>query len=149
VTAAIITLAEAVVTDLNAQEFSVDIAAEFAYVPRFDRTGLAEWSVLVVPKTDTRAIIAAWRDSLELTIDIGIYRILSAAIADEKKNVDEALALAEEIKEYLSGLRPTDFSAAACVSIANDPIYSVSDLETGRVFLTVVSPTFRMTRAVR
>ncbi len=143
--AAIITLADAVVSDLNAQE-TWEFTAVRTYLPKFDLTDSAVLQVQVVPKTDARTPASRGYDACEMTIDIGVMQRVEGTAAEEQIALDGLMDLAEQIKEYLSRRRPTDYSAAVCTAVRNDPIYDVEQLDNGRVFLTVISTIFYVER---
>lgn len=148
--AAIITLADAVVADLNTLGgTSWDFTATRTYLPKFDLTSSADLQVQVVPKTDARSAASRGYDGCELTVDVGIMQRVSGTAAEELAAIDELMELAEQIKEFLSRRRPTDFEAAVCTSVVNNPIYDVEQLDSERIFLTVVSTTFVVERPVQ
>ncbi len=147
-TAAIIQLANAVVTDLNAQTFSATLTAARAYVPRFDLENSETLQCKVVPTIDARQPASRGEDQCDLTIDIGLMQKFEGTAAEELTAIDALMALAEEVKEYLSRIRPTDFSAAICTAVKNEPIFDVEQMESCKIFLTVISATFRVEVAV-
>lgn len=145
--AAIIILADAVVADLNAQE-SWTFTATRTYLPRFDLTNSADLQVQVVPKTDARTPASRGYDACELTVDVGLMQRVEGTAAEELAAVDDLMELAEQVKEFLSRRRPTNYEAAVCTSVVNNPIYDVEQLDSERIYLTVVSATFYVERAV-
>jgi len=147
--AAIITLADAVVADLNTQGgTSWDFTATRTYLPKFDLTNSADLQVQVVPKTDARTPASRGYDACDLTVDVGLMQRVEGTAAEELTAVDDLMELAEQVKEFLSRRRPTNYQAAVCTAVKNDPIYSVDELDSGRVFLTVISATFYLDREV-
>jgi len=148
--AAIVTLADAVVVDLNTQGGTAwTFTAVRTYLPKFDLADSATLQVQVVPKTDARQPGSRGYDACDLTVDIGIMQRVQGTAAEELIAIDDLMELAEQIKEWLSRRRPTDYPAAICTAVKNDPIYSVDDLNGDRVFLTVISATFQVDRAIR
>ena len=145
--AAIITLADAVVADLNNNE-SWDFTAKRAYLPKFDLTNSANLQVQVVPKADARSAASRGYDGCELTVDVGIMQRVSGTVAEELAALDALMELAEQVKEFLSRRRPTDYVAAVCTAVKNEPIFGVKELDEQRIFLTVISSTFYVERAV-
>lgn len=148
--ATIITLADAVVADLNTLGSTEWVfTATRTYLPKFDLSDSADLQVQVVPKSDGRSPASRGYDSCDLTVDVGIMQRIEGSEAEELALIDSLLEFAEVIKEFLSRLRPTNYGSAVCTSVKNDPIYSVDHLNEKRVFLTVISATFQADRPVR
>ena len=140
-------LADAIVADLNANE-SWDFTATRTYLPKFDPTSSAALQVQVVPKSDARTPGSRGFDACEMTIDIGVMQRVEGTEAEEQAAIDSLMDLVEQVKEFLSRRRPTDYPAAICTAVKNEPLYSVDELDGHRVFLTVISTIFQLDRAV-
>ena len=146
--AVIIQLANAVVSDLNAHAFSQNFTATRAYLPRFDLEGGTGLQVSVVPKTDVRQPATRAEDECTETIDIGVMQRLAKTGAEEIAEVDGLMGLCEEVKTFLSRRRPAAMPEAVCVEVKHEPIYSVEDLNENRLFLSVISAVFHTNREV-
>jgi hypothetical protein len=142
-----LTVADAVVTALNAATLSQSVTFERVYVPKFDTASSASVQGKVVPKFDNREMGSAADDNAAIAIDIGVMKRLQNAVADEKAEMDALLLLCEEIKPVLNRKRFAD-DTAICVGTAQEIIYSVEDVDNGRVFLTAITANFQTTVAV-
>jgi hypothetical protein len=143
--AAIVALADAVISDLNSGT-DWDFTATRAYLPKFNLKDSADLQVQVVPKTDARSAASRGYDGCDLTVDVGMMQRVSGTAAEELAALDDLMELAEQVKEFLSRRRPTDFAAAVCTAVKHEPIYDVEQLDGERVFLTVISATFYVER---
>ena len=101
----------------------------------------------VVPKSDSREMGSASDDNATIAVDIGVMKRLQNSVAEEKTEVDELLELCEEIKSVLNRQRFAS-DTAICVGTSQEIIYSVEDIDNGRVFLTAITATFATTVAV-
>jgi hypothetical protein len=146
--AAIITLADAIVADLNTLSGTAwDFTAVRVYLPKFDQANSADLQVLVVPKSDARVPASRGYDSCDLTVDIGVMQRVEGTAAEEQAALDDLMEFVEMLKEFLSRRRPTGYPAAICTATKNDPIYDADKLD-NRIFLTVINATFSVDRAV-
>lgn len=138
----VITLADAVVAELNAGTYSQSFTAERAYVPRFDADSGDVLQVQVVPRTDAEAEQTAGIDVREIVIQVGIFKRLVDPVAGEVAEIDALMDLCEEIRGELNRVRLGETDEAVCVATTHDPIYSMEDIDERRVFLTVLAFTF-------
>lgn len=139
----IVDMASAVVTELNAGEFSQEFVAVRAYLPRTDLAELAALTVTVAPKS--MEITSATRDSdfFDVVLDVGVQKRINA---DTIGKIDEMVALVQEIVDYLRRRKLTTLTAAGFLSISNEPIVYPDHLDQHRVFTSVVSVTYRVRR---
>ena len=142
-----LTIADAVVTALNAATLSQSVTFERVYVPKFDVASAATIQGKVVPKSDAREMGSLADDNATIAIDIGVMKRLQNAVANEKAEIDALLELCEEIKAVLNRERMAG-DTAVCVGVAQEIIYSVEDVDNGRVFLTAITANFLTTVAV-
>lgn len=147
-TAPAITIADAVVTALNAATLSQTVTFERVYVPKFDMANAATIQGKVVPKSDVREMGSAADDNATILIDIGVMKRLQNAITAETAEVDALLALCEELKAIVNRQRLSGAATAICTGTTQDPMYSVEDIDNGRVFLAAVTATFATTVAI-
>ena len=140
---AIIAVADAVVVALNAADLSQEFTAARAYVPKFDLHATTAIEVAVVPKSDDREMESRGADAADILIDIGIKKKLQNAVDDEIAEIDEMMDLCEEIRPLLNRQRLADVENSICVRIQHEPIYSVEKVDESRMFLTVMTATFR------
>lgn len=142
-----LTIADAVVTALNAATLSQAVTFERVYVPKFDTANAATVQGKVVPKTDSREMGSSADDNATIEIDIGVMKRLQDAVADEKTEMDSMLDLCEEIKAVLNRKRLAS-DTAICIGTAQEIIYSVEDVDSGRVFLTAITARYVTTVTV-
>lgn len=140
-----LTIADAIVTALNAATLSVSFTATREYVPKFDTMNAATVQVKVVPKSDQREMGSAADDNATIAIDIGVMKRMQNDVSGEKAEMDAILALCEEIKALLNRRRPLTLATAVCIGTAQEVPYSVEEIDNGRVFLTVVTATYLTT----
>ncbi|MCK6458217.1 MAG: hypothetical protein L6Q92_17020 [Phycisphaerae bacterium] len=138
---AILDIADAVTSSLNAGPFDPPLNAERRYQPAFDLADLAALKVSVVPKSVT--ISNATRESgyFDCAIDIGVQK----KIADDAE-IDALVDLVEQIADHLRQKRLDSFPDAAFVSIANEPVFAPEHLDQQRVFTSVLTVTYRVRR---
>ena len=141
-TAPILTLADAVVTAIDDASLSLDVSVERVYVPKFDLHSDSSIQVAVVPMADEREAGSRGSDRAEQTIHVGVMKKLANAIADEADEIDGLMDLCEEIKALVNWERLGDSSEFICTRIAHSPIYSVSEVDENRTFLSVIALTF-------
>lgn len=137
-----IAIADAVVVAINAATLTQEVAAARKYVPKFDLHSSDALQIAVVPKTDSRQMASRGRDVAEIAIDVGVMKKLQGLIANEIAEIDALLALCEEIKALLNRTRLDNVEHAICRQVQHDPIYSVTDIDEMRTFLTVMTFTF-------
>ena len=145
-----LTIADAVVTALNAATLSQSITFTREYVPKFDTANASTVQGKVVPKSDVREMGSAADDNATILVDIGVMKRLDAytTAAAEKTEIDALLLLCEEIKAIINRERMGTSSEFVNVGTAQEIIYSVEEVDNGRVFLTAITASFATTVAV-
>lgn len=137
--AAILQIADALVTDLNAQTFSQPFTAVRCYLPRHKLEDLATIQVCVVPKDDVgqRASRAQWQQDYK--IDLAIQQKLGD---DEQTQMDGLLLLGQEIADFLKA-HPLSGNPAALIECGYAPLFDPEHLEKHKTLTTVLNLTFR------
>ena len=131
------TLAQAVVAELNRHAFSQPFDAVFSVKPQFDLADLETLHVVVVPKTLETTAVSRSTVKYTVVIDIGVIKRIGSLTPEEA--VEKLGNLVDEIIEYLHSATLDDFTAAQCVTIANEPIYSPEHLTQQRTFFSVIN----------
>ena len=72
--ATILTIADAVVAELNGTSFSLPFTATRAYIPRFDLADMATLRVTVVPKGLEIAAGSRGKDQHDYRVDVGVQQ---------------------------------------------------------------------------
>lgn len=143
--APLVAVADAVKAALDAAELSKRIAADRAYAPTFELADLIEPKLTVVPAGMQVAIEArAPLHQFDYLIDVAVHaRVEGTTPAD----LDPWMAYVGEVVDLLRGVvLTTTAGRAACIAIANAPAYSPAHLDERRVFLSLVTLTFRLVR---
>lgn len=136
----IVEVADAVVSELNAGEFSQDFEAKRFYRPVFDAVQLKTLRVSVVPKRIEVSTQARNRNQYDVSIDVAVQKKLDS---DTNEEIDPLMALVEEVGEFFR-LRALTSIAAAWVKTENVPIYALEHLDQQRVFTSLLTITFRI-----
>ncbi len=140
-----LSIADAVVVALNAASLSQSVVFARSYIPKFDLQSSKAVQGSVVPKSDLREMGDAAHDAADVIIDVGVMKKLQLSVAEEIAEIDELLAYCEELKPLLNRQR---FGDAVCVGVKQDPICSVQEIDTSRVFLTALTATFKTDVAI-
>ncbi len=135
--ATVTALADAVVSEINSQDWDLDCVASRAYRPRYDLAGVASIQVTVVPRSLVIAPSFRASDQLQYQIDVAIQKRLEA---DEE--IETMLGLVEAIARHFRLRRPAAMPTAVCVKVENDPIYAVEHLDELRCFTSVLTLSF-------
>ena len=141
--ALIVDIAEAVVVELNAGEFSQAFAAQRLYRPQFDLAEMADLHVTVVPKGIETSIASRSGVQCDVSVDVAVQKKLQTEDADE---IDPLMSLVEEIADFFRGRKLSQCPKASWVATANEPVYSPAHLEELRQFTSVLTVTFRVMR---
>lgn len=143
----ITTIADAVVTALNAATFSephASVWAERSYTPRRDREELEDKVFVTVRQVSwkTAPTHKDGRKQRDIIIEVGIQRATSFANNDD----GDALALlVEEIERLFLGLPLTGVTNAACIFSDAAAAYQQLQAETLGTFALTMMLTFRVT----
>jgi len=138
-----VTLADAVVAELNNGSFSQSFTAVRRLLPDYDLEDLATLRVTVLPRQLSlerlnRAFIKA-----AYVIDVGIQKKIGADVDGELPGL---IHLVEEITDYLAGRSLAGMTNAQWITNENDPLYDRDHLAGQRVFTSVISATYWITR---
>ena len=144
--AVITQIADAVVAQLNATEFSQSFEAKRSYLPRFDLAEMKDLHVTVVPKgvvilPGTRA-----HNRHDFQIDVAVQKKLSTGSDEE---IDVLMTLVDEIADHFRMKRLQGFegfSSAVWTKTEHAPIYAQEHLEQLRQFTSVLTFTFQAMR---
>ncbi|GAB6166151.1 hypothetical protein JCM19992_21510 [Thermostilla marina] len=137
----IVTLADAVVSELNGKGWSLPFAARRLYRPRFEPADLKTLQVSVVPRALTIEAASRSDDGHECQIDVAVQQKLDADSVDQ---IDLLMGLVDEIVRHFRLRRPAAMPEALCVKVQNDPVYAVEHLEELRTLTSIITLTFRV-----
>lgn len=141
--ALIIDIADAVVAELNAAPagtFDPVFTATRRVLPEFDLTELVRLQVTLVPKAVEISGSSRSVDQFDYSVDIGVQKKLG-------KNLDTEVAklcgLVDTIAAYLRRRPLAATPNAVWVRTRNDPVYAPEHLAEQRVFVSVITATYR------
>ena len=139
----LVELADAIVTSLNGDTFSVPLSAVRGYRPAVELKDLEALQVTVVPKALT--ISAATRSSsyFDGVIDVAVQQKVDA---DKLADLDALMGLVQGIADHLRNRRLEGLPAAVCTTVENDPVFAPEHLEQHRVFTSLLTVTYRVQR---
>jgi hypothetical protein len=137
----IVALADAVVSELNAEGWSLPFVARRLYRPRFEPADLRTLQVSVVPRSLVIEAASRADDSREYRLDVAVQQKLDSESADQ---IDPLLGLVDEIARHFRLRRPAAMPSAVCVKVENDPVYAVEHLDELRCFTSIITLSFRM-----
>jgi hypothetical protein len=141
--AMILSIADAVVAELNGTSFSLPFMATRAYIPRFDLADMATLRVTVVPKGVEITRGSRGKDQHDYRVDIGVQQKFADEDADA---LDPLMGLVEQIADHFRGLVLETDPEAACVEVENGPVYAQEHMREGRLFTSILTLTFRAWR---
>jgi len=141
--ALIVDIAEAVVVELNAGEFSQEFTAVRLYRPQFDHAEMHELHETVVPKGVATSIASRSGVQCDVSVDVAVQKKLAS---EGNAEIDPLMGLVEEIADFFRGRKLSEYPRASWVATANEPVYSPGHLEELRQFTSVLTVTFRVMR---
>lgn len=137
-------IADAIVAELESQEFSQVFSPARAYLPIFDLEsgGLDDLQVSVVPRTESSSDEARGGNAgakYVLEIDIGIHKRVTR---DDTNTLDALMDLSQEIFDYYDD-KHTIEGRNQCFAwdVSRDPLFSQQLLDTHSVFASLVTVT--------
>lgn len=135
-----LTVADAVVTELNAASFSQAFTATRDVVPEFDATELASLAVTVVPVSNDMEQITRgqWKDEHE--INIGIQKKLSGNV---NTTIADMATLVKEIAVYMRNRSLSALSTVRPIECKIEPVYDADYLSGTRIFMSLIKITYR------
>jgi len=139
--AVITDIADAVVAELNAAEFSQPFEAKRSYLPRFDLAEMKDLHVTVVPKGVTGLPGTRAHNQHDYEIDVAVQKKTAA-----DGQIDPLMRLVEEIADHFRSKRLEAMSNVAWVGTAHSPIYAPEHLEQLGQFTSVLTFAFRTMR---
>lgn len=142
--AELISIAKAVLTDLNAATLSQSFTATRAYRPPKDLKDVKTLAVLVVPGGVEGELLARGALKTErLRIDIAVIK----QVDPDSNTVLDALAyLVQEVKDTFFGKRLSSYTSAACIACENSPAWEPDILAGDRCFVSITRLYFRVDR---
>jgi len=135
--AALITLADAIVTRLNTATLGQPFTAARFYQPLFELPEMDKLHVSVVPRGIVIAQLSRVAVSRDVQVDIAVQKRFSEGINAE---LDPLMELVEEIIGLFL-LKP--LGTAVCTKAENVPIYAPEHMSELRQFTSVITLTFR------
>jgi hypothetical protein len=135
-------IADAVVEELNGNEFSQDFTAERLYLPTLllEEMGTDLYVTVVVRGLETTAAARGDVTEKKIKIDIAVRKKLTKIEEDDE--TDDLVDLTQEIVDYL---RPIGmFSTARCYLIENNPVYVPEHMGTMRQFTSVITMSLKV-----
>ena len=141
--AVIIQIADALVTDLNAEtSFSQDFVAVRRYVPVTELKEKKDLLVFVCLPAMTSEILGRSDVVRRHTLQIGVMKGVSDP-ESANSGVDPLVLLVEEIVQFIEQhRRPATFPDAVCVDIQADPLISADALISRHEFVSVIKATY-------
>ena len=138
--ATIIQLVEAIVTELNHGQFGQAFTAQRHYQPIFELPDMSQLHVSVVPLALSSQQVSRSKAANQYQIDIGIQQKGDLSQAW----LDGLMALVEEIADFLQARPLAAFPQARCLDVTNAPVYALEHLEELRQFTSVLTATYQV-----
>ena len=137
----LIEIADAVAAMLNTA-FKDQFTAKRAYRPVFELEGLTDLTVTVVPKSIVTEIESREKSQFDYAVDVGIVQKVDT---DDDTVLDALMGVVEQVADHLC-MRDLASPQAAWLSLDNTPAYSQEHLAKQRVFMSVLTVTYRLSR---
>lgn len=138
----IVTLADAIVQELNSTSFTMAFTATRGYLPRRELEEMDTLRVTVVPRAATRGLHTRAEHLLELTVDIAIQKKLAA---ESNAEIDGLVDLVEEVSDFISGRDLQTFNDAVWTETRHEVLFSEEHMDKLRLFTSVLSLTYQVT----
>ena len=136
----LIDLADAIVTSLNAGEFSREFEAARHYQPVYELADLQTLRVSVVPKSVEIAAASRSESYFDAAIDVAVQQRVDPG---DSAALDALMQLVEEIGDFLRR-RWTD--TAAFIGLENEPVFDPEHLNSEHVFTSLLTVRYRVRR---
>jgi hypothetical protein len=147
--AEILSIADAVVTALNAEAFQGTLEEEFTaerkYLPRVELKDMGTLHVTVVPKAVITEVSSRSTADYQYQIDVGVQKRFAAG-DDEADELDPLLGLVEQIADYLRLKRLDEFTDAMWIKTEHPALYAPEHMEQFHQFTSILTFTFRLVR---
>lgn len=128
---------------LNAATLSLPFVAVRGYVPVYELPGMTDLRVTVIPAAQ---LVTAFDLNRRHAFDCQIDVVVQQRAEPTAVLCDPLMDLVEEIIDLFRVAGPLPGTAARNVGVANDTCFDRLELDTKRLFSSVVSLTFRLTR---
>jgi hypothetical protein len=139
-----IDLADAVTSQVN--QSSIVTNAKRMVLPIHDLSQLRELTVSVVPRGVQIQSITRKLSQYDCQVDIGVQQKLTVPQDEIDPAVKELSGLVQQIADHLQRQPLTDMPYAIWIKVENVPIYDPDHLANQRVFTSVLTLTYRITK---
>tara|TARA_B100000614_G_scaffold18726_1_gene15179 strand:- start:1 stop:432 length:432 start_codon:yes stop_codon:yes gene_type:complete len=139
-----IDLADAVTSQLNQSEIITN--AKRMVLPIHDLSQLRALTVSVVPRGVQVQSITRKLSQYDCQVDIGIQQKLTVPQDQIDTAVKDLSGFVQQIADYLQRQPLTDMPYAIWIKVENVPIYDPDHLANQRVFTSVLTLTYRITK---
>ena len=133
-------IADAVVTELNAQSFTQSFTAVRNMTPDYQIRDLTSLKVTVMPTAVEMKQFARGLWSQDHGIDVAVQKRLTD---DTETSVVAMMDLTQEVAEYLRSATLTTLSSVRVAGAKIDPIYAVEHMSGMKVFTSVIQLTYK------
>jgi hypothetical protein len=133
-------IADAVVTELNAGEFTREFTAARSFLPYFTTAELANIHVSVVPGGIEMTPVTRASTLDVLSVDIGILKTVDPKDEDE---IEDLISFVHEIIDYMRGRRLTDQPNVTWFKTAVDPLYNEEQLSQNKCFMSILTLSYK------
>ena len=137
-------LADAVTSQLNQSEIITN--AKRMVLPIHDLSQLRALTVSVVPRGVQVQSITRKLSQYDCQVDIGIQQKLTVPQDQIDTAVKDLSGFVQQIADYLQRQPLTDMPYAIWIKVENVPIYDPDHLANQRVFTSVLTLTYRITK---
>lgn len=142
--ATVIQIADSVVAEINAGDFSKkSLAAQRLYVPNFDLEDMKELRVTVVPREVEYLPLDRVSNKYHATIDVAIQKKFSKG---DVKEIDPLVYFVEELADYFRLKRLNSYVAARCIKVENAVLYSTEHWTQFNQFTSLLTLTFELAK---
>jgi hypothetical protein len=138
--ATILKLADAIVTELNGGTFSQSFTAQRHYQPIFELPDMSQLHVSVVPLALSSQQVSRSKTANQYQVDIGIQQKGDMS----QVWLDGLMQLVEEMADFLQARSLAGFPQARCLDVTNAPVYALEHLEELRQFTSVLTATYQV-----
>ncbi len=139
-----IDLADAVTSQLNQSEIVTN--AKRMVLPIHDLSQLRELTISVVPRGVQVQSITRKLSQYDCQVDIGVQQKLTVPQNEIDPAVKDLSGLVQQLADYLQRQPLTDMPYAIWIKVENEPIYDPDHLANQRVFTSVLTLTYRITK---
>ena len=141
--AVINSIADAVVTKLNAATFTQSFTAVRKYAPIYRLKDMDTLHVTVVPSSEDISPVNRADTEHEYTIDVGIQKRFSS---DANTTIDPLMDLVQEVSDEFTGAGLAGYTSAHWVRTTVDPIFAPDHMSKVRQFTSVVRLAYKVFR---